>query len=268
MATHVPPNPFRHCLIGLSPPFSRITRLRLTEKINIVSTGSCSKIAFFASVEKVLYSLPKVPVLIIRDADYLMPEEQKLQTIKEIKNFMENSLEIDDKELEEDIFVIGEHALESLFMDPNIISNVLQLNFEVCQDACLTYQKGYENAMKKQMGKDVIAKYFQPKYFWEKNLDKYGWSDAKSVAREKWDEAYYEKWKRVIKDMFPENSEEKITNFRMVREGINKYTCDAVREQRNYIVEILESMSLEIMEKNSFSKLVKKLKDFSTLVIS
>lgn len=240
---------------------------RLTEKINIVSTGSCSKIAFFASVEKVLYSLPKVPVLIIRDADYLMPEEQKLQTIKEIKKFMENSLEIDDKELEEDIFVIGEHALESLFMDPNIISNVLQLNFEVCQDACLTYQKGYENAMKKQMGKDVIAKYFQPKYFWEKNLDKYGWSDAKSVAREKWDEAYYENWERVIKDMFPENREEKITNFRMVREGINKYTCDAVREQRNYIVEILESMSLKILEKNSFSKLVKKLKDFSTFVI-
>lgn len=67
--------------------------------------------------------------------------------------------------------------------------------------------------------------------------------------------------------MFPENREEKITNFRMVREGINKYTCDAVREQRNYIEEILESMSLEILEKNSFSKLVKKLKDFSTFVI-
>lgn len=236
----------------ISPGFS--------EKINIVSTGSCTKLAFFANAQRIFTGAYDVPILIIRDADFLDIENQKKALCTEIENVLSEKNSVLIEEIKESIFIVGEHSIESLFIDSAILSKITGFEENKCKNVCESYLEGYKNASKAG-NKNLLCSYYQPKYFFEKKLDEYGWSDQKENARKKWDSAYYRKWEETLQNCFPEEKE-RFSDFKEMREIINEYTRVSAMEQRNYMVEIANELSIEEIKTNRFSSLVGILESF------
>lgn len=231
-----------------------------SEQINIVSTGSCSKLAFFANAQRIFSGAYEVPVLIIRDADCLNVEEQKEALCSEIVNVLNERDAWPLEKIQESVFVVGEHSIESLFIDSAILSKISGYDIGRCEKVCETYLTGYSKASDLK-NKNILCNYFQPKYFFEKKLDEYGWSEKKAEARKKWDDAYYKRWEEILQICFP-GEDERFSEFKELRESVNEYTRISAMEQRNYLVDIAGEISIEMAKHNKFANLFSVLEAF------
>ena len=111
------------------------------------------------------------------------------------------------------------------------------------------------------MTEDRFAKYYQPKYFLEKNLDLYGWK-TENPNRDRWDKSYYSEWEKVITMIYPESADAKINSFKGVREAVNSYTCQKTKEDIDYLLEIVERRSLGELKNSLFKGIICALEDF------
>ena len=222
--------------------------------IDIIETGSCTNMKFYANAQMLFNTTYKPNVLIIRDADGKSPEAQKECLCSDIKKLANDKfIDIEDK-----VFVIGKHAIESLFIDPDIISDITGLDYEYCSKVVSLYNEVYDYNKKSNIKEEEFCKYFQPKYFFEKNLDKYGYDD--NQARDRWDEAYYKKINKAIKEIG--KSDDEISEFKTVREELNNYTKICKKEKRNYMLEIIKKMDIDTIKHNNFKSLYDRLSRF------
>ncbi len=226
----------------------------LSEKINVVNSGNCENIRFYANAAQLLNGNYEKKMLIIRDADSKDPDEQKRILVNEISK-LNNDHAFNREKFEKDIFIVGKHSLESLFMDENILEKMTSMELETLRRVVISYNSVYDK-MSGKMAEKEFAKYFQPKYFFEKNLDQFGYSDEKQVARGNWDAAYKNKWQGAF-----ENDDE-YEEFMKVREAVNSYTLEACRARRNYLADLVEEMTLDQLKGNLFAGLVERLEEF------
>jgi len=166
------------------------------------------------------------------------------------------------KEIEDSIFIVGKHSLESLFMQKKILADITDIDEDICASVVETYNKVYDYMCDTSITEQQFAQTYQPKYFFEKNLDSFGYSDEKEEVRQKWDNSYYNKWDNAIKKVYKDDYEERINEFRLVREKVNKYTCDRARNKKNYMIELLKDKKLESLKKGNFNKLVTRLEKY------
>lgn len=231
------------------------------DKIDVVESGSCSNLKFYANAQRILSTVYSPELLIIRDADCKTPEKQKELLVEEINNLNRNS----QKAIDDCIYIIGKHSLESLYMQPEIWSEECEIEFDKCKDIFELYNRIYDKMKKSGISEQEFAKIYQPKYFLEKNIDKYGCGDARSEERKKWDGNYYKKWEKAFEDI---NETEKFITFNEVREKINLYTSGKKQEKKDYLLEIVKNMKLEQLENNLFSGLIDKLEKFVEKVLN
>ena len=231
------------------------------EKINVIYTGSCTNLRFYANAEKLLNFNHNIPLLIIRDADSKTEEAQRESLKKELadtlKDASNGSYSVNDNE----IFIVGKHSIESLFLYGEILAEMTGFTIEECEEVIRIYNEVYDKQSVGCMTEDRFAKYYQPKYFLEKNLDSYGWK-AENPNRDRWDKSYYSEWEKAIKMIYPENIDTKINSFKRIREAVNSYTCQKAKEDINYLLEIVEEKSLDDMKNSLFKSIIFVLEDF------
>lgn len=233
----------------------------VSEKINVIYTGSCTNLRFYANAEKLLNCHYDIPMLIIRDADSKTVEMQKEILKKEIKDVFNNTNSNVSDIKDEEIFIIGKHSIESLFLDKKILSEITSEVMAQCEEVINIYNLVYDTQSSANMDEKRFAKFYQPKYFFEKKLDEFGWRDENS-ARDKWEESYYSEWKKAICKIYPDDAEEKFNTYKMIREKVNKYTCQKAKDKVNYLLELVEKMNLDEMKNSLFINLVNRLEDF------
>ena len=166
-------------------------------KIDVVESGSCENLRFYANAQRILNTVYTPKLLIIRDADSKSPEKQAEVLSEEINKLAHN----ESVNIRDCIYIIGKHSLESLYMQPRIISKICDLEQEKCEKVIILYNKIYDEKKTSGMKETEFAKIYQPKYFLEKNIDKFGYGDINKEARSNWDKNYYKKWKMGIEDV-------------------------------------------------------------------
>lgn len=230
-------------------------------KVNVIYTGSCTNLRFYANAEKLLNYNYNVPLLIIRDADSKTAEEQRNALKKEISDALKNTSNRSNTVNDDEIFIVGKHSIESLFLFGKILAELTNCPVEDCEEVINIYNYVYDRQCIGVMTEDRFAKFYQPKYFLEKNLDSFGWRDE-NPNRERWDESYYSEWKKAIRIIYPEKGDEKFDKFKRIREAVNAYTCQKAKENINYLLEIIERIRLDEMKNSLFKELVVALEDF------
>ena len=224
-------------------------------KIDVVESGSCENLRFYANAQRILNTVYTPKLLIIRDADSKSPEKQAEVLSEEINKLAHN----ESVNIRDCIYIIGKHSLESLYMQPRIISKICDLEQEKCEKVIILYNKIYDEKKTSGMKETEFAKIYQPKYFLEKNIDKFGYGDINKEARSNWDKNYYKKWKMAIEDVGEDDTFE---SFVQVRERVNDYTMKQKKQKINYLFKIVQKMELNNMESNLFAGLVERLKQF------
>lgn len=231
------------------------------KKINVIYTGSCTNLRFYANAEKLLNYNHNIPLLIIRDADSKTEEAQREALKKELSDTLKDasngSYIVNDNE----IFIVGKHSIESLFLFGEILAEMTKCTVEECEEVINIYNDVYDKQSLGYMTEDRFAKYYQPKYFLEKNLDSYGWK-SENPNRDRWDKSYYSEWEKAIRMFCPENADAKINSFKRIREAVNSYTCQKAKEDIDYLLEIVERRSLDEMKNSLFKELIHALEDF------
>lgn len=236
------------------------------DKISIVYTGSCSNIKFYANAEKLLNTVYDMPLLIIRDADSKTEENQHKCLVEDIKKLMNSTKTKDTNNLEDSIHIIGKHSLESLYMQGNLLSNITKLDVDICDKVVQIYNDVYDYMIRTELTEQQFARIYQPKYFFEKNLDDFGWGDEKASIRQRWDDSYYLKWQKAINKVYSDNGDSLFEQFKLVREKVNMYTAQMAKIKRNYMLEILGNMDMPGLKKGLFAGLVDKLEKFLELI--
>lgn len=230
-------------LYKLNPDFKKY--------IDVIIAGNCCNLKFYANAQVILRGKTDFPFLICRDADSKGKEKQKEIFKKEILNInKERLIEYEDR-INESIVIIGEYSLESLFLDEIYFDSILDIDQEKIQKAIDTYKKVFNYYRNSGISEGEFAKYYQPKLFFEKKLDKYGYEN--SQAREKWDESYRRKWKDVVIEGIEEGD---IDNYLEVRELINRYTEKSMKEKNNYMEEWIKNKSIEELREHGFREVI------------
>lgn len=227
------------------------------KKIDVIIAGNCCNLKFYANAQIILKGRKDFPFLICRDADSKGKEKQKENFKKEILNInKERLIEYEDR-IDNSIVIIGDYSLESLFLDKIYFIDKLAISEDKIEKAIDTYKKVFTYNKSLQMDENTFAKYFQPKLFFEKKLDKYGYEN--SQAREKWDESYKRKWKEVVIEGIEEAD---IDNYLEVRELINRYTEKSMKEKNNYMEEWIKNKSIEELREHGFREVIEVFNSF------
>ena len=232
-----------------------------SEKINVIYTGSCTNLRFYANAEKLLNCHYNIPLLIIRDADSKTEDKQKDILKKELEDALNNTNSNVSDLSDDEIYIIGKHSMESLFLTKEILSELSAEPIDVCEEVVGIYNLVYDTQSASNMNENRFAKFYQPKYFFEKKLDDFGWRDE-NPARDRWEESYYSEWGRAIKKVFPNDADEKYKAYKAMREKVNQYTCQKAKDKVNYLLELVEKMSLDEMKNSLFAELVDRLEHF------
>ena len=228
----------------------------LSNEIKVVIAGNCSNLKFYANAEMMIYS-GNFKWLALRDADNLKAEEQKELFIKEILDINKERLEKYKEKVEKSVYIVGEYSIESLFMDENILKKIYTGDENDLKDAIKTYHKVFNFYKAKNISKNDLGKFYQPKYFFEKNYDAYGYEESEN--QKKWDESYKKRWRNADSSLVDLQS---IENYLAVREAINKYTRQKKKLRENYFEELLSSLSIEVLKSNKFKELIEVLSNF------
>lgn len=231
------------------------------KKINVIYTGSCTNLRFYANAEKLLNYNHNIPLLIIRDADSKTEEAQRESLKKELADTLKDASNGNYSVNDNEIFIVGKHSIESLFLYGEILAEMTGCTIEECEEVINIYNTVYDKQSVGCMTEDRFAKFYQPKYFLEKNLDSFGWREE-NPNRERWDESYYSEWKKAIRIIYPDKGDEKFDKFKRMREAVNDYTCQKAKENINYLLEIVERIRLDEMKNSLFKELVVALENF------
>lgn len=234
--------------------------------IDVIIAGNCENLKFYANAEIILKGKRDFPFLICRDADSKGKENQKQALKKEILDINKERLHKCDEILDKNIIIIGEYSLESIFLYEYYFRGIIDANTDKINNAINTYNKVFQYYREKRIDENTFAKFYQPKLFFEKKLDKYGYEE--SEARSIWDESYKNKWKKAVVEENMDLSKEDIDNYLEIREKINRYTANCMKERINYMEEWIKRTEINDLEKFGFQELICVFKEFIDRVFS
>ena len=227
-----------------------------SDDINVLVTGSCENLKFYANAELLINNRLEIPYLIIRDSDGMLVDERKKELLQEITNVGRNLTGEQIHAISDRIFIVSKYSMEGYFVNAAYliksgIDEELLIDMIRCYECQYCY---YSNLESTEANRKQVASWYQPKHLLENFEDKFKAEDTK--ARQRYKQLYEERWAGFEKCSSCENS---ISRFFEGRDIINVYTHSKKLAKDEYMVELIESNSLEELCSNGFNDLVEVL---------
>ena len=227
-----------------------------SDDINVLVTGSCENLKFYANAELLINNRLEIPYLIIRDSDGMLADERKKELFQEITNIGRNLTDEQIHAISDRIFVVSKYSMEGYFVNAAYLIKS-GIDEELMSDMirCYECQYCYYSSLKStEANRKQVASWYQPKHLLENFEDKFKAEDT--MARQKYKQLYEERWTGFDKCSTCEKS---ISRFFEGRDIINAYTHNKKLAKDEYMVELIESNSLEELRSNGFNDLVEVL---------
>jgi putative ATP-dependent endonuclease of the OLD family len=136
--------------------------------IDIIQTDGFDKMSFYANAHILHKDAVKVPYWVITDSDGEYIEDRKRALMGKGKA---NGLNLKEEQFK----ILSEYAIESYFLDPNLLTLVFEFEDRGAIHLCDTYFQKYEEALMKlregKIDKKTFRNNFKPKIMFS-NLDK------------------------------------------------------------------------------------------------
>lgn len=136
--------------------------------IDIIQTDGFDKMSFYANAHILHKDAVKVPYWVITDSDGEYIEDRKRALMGKGKA---NGLNLKEEQFK----ILSEYAIESYFLDPNLLTLVFEFEDRDAIHLCDTYFQKYEEALMKlregKIDKKTFRNNFKPKIMFS-NLDK------------------------------------------------------------------------------------------------
>ena len=224
-----------------------------SEDINVINTGNCENLKFFANAEIIINDKYDIPFLIIRDSDGMDPAKRKENLLDEI---IKNGRELQPQQINKirnSIFITKEYSLEGYYIDKILLK---EIDFgDVSIDKVIKcYICQYERYLKdagSESGRMNIASWYQPKHLLENFEDKFKANEKefRKIHKEK----YENRWKNFEQC---HDCESDISQFLAGRDILNAYTHNKKCYKQEYLVELIRGYSVNELKKSKLCELV------------
>lgn len=212
---------------GLGSDFS-------VKNIDIIQTDGFDKMSFYANAQILHKDFVKAPYWIITDSDGENVEDRA-------EGFIERGNMNGIKICKEQLIILEEYAIESYFLDPQLLSKFLQMEESKVKHMCSVYFESYEIALSKlrdtsnSLDKETFRKNYKPKIMFS-DLDKPSTAIKHILSK------YYD-----ADNLFIATREETINKWREIKnpieEFLQKFECSQLKNSKmEEIIYILEEV--------------------------
>ena len=234
-----------------------------SDEINILVTGNCENLKFFANAELLINNKFDVPFLIIRDSDGMSVEERKNGLLNDIIKVGRDLSEEQIEKIKKSIFIVSKYSVEGYFIDEMFLKHT-GIDCELLRETIKCYECQYNHfysVSKSDKERQAIANWYQPKHLLENFEDKFKASEED--AREKHKERYETKWKEFKKC---EACDGDVNKFFKGRNEINKFTHEKKLSKEEYLVQIVGGYSVDELKISEIKDLIFELENMCNTI--
>ncbi|MCL3784099.1 AAA family ATPase [Roseburia hominis] len=227
-----------------------------SDEINVLVTGNCENLKFFANAELLINNRFNIPFLIIRDADAMDIEQRTNDLVSEIIKVGRDLTQNQIDSIKTSIFIASKYSVEGYFVNELFLKNS-GMPMSTLQDMIKCYNCQYGHFCRKsatESDRKKISNWYQPKHLLENFEDKFKANDEE--ARKNYQVQYEKQW-RNFSDC--ENCEHDIEKFFDGRNKLNEFTHEKKKAKEEYLVQFLEPYSVEELKASEISDLVRAL---------
>lgn len=234
-----------------------------SEEINVLITGNCENLKFFANAEVLINNRLNIPFLIVRDSDGMKAEERTTELLNEIVKVGRNLTEEQIENIKESIFIASKYSVEGYFVNELLLKNT-GIDENLLENMIRCYECQYNHVCENTVtttARQEIAKWYQPKHVLENFEDKFKATDYE--AKEKHKERYEAKWRGFSKCSTCDGDVEK---FFEGRNELNKYTHEKKLSKEEYLVQLMEGYSLDELKSSDLKELILALEKICEII--
>lgn len=234
-----------------------------SEEINVLITGNCENLKFFANAEVLINNRLNIPFLIVRDSDGMKAEERTTELLNEIVKVGRNLTEEQIENIKESIFIASKYSVEGYFVNELLLKNT-GIDENLLENMIRCYECQYNHVCENAVtttARQEIAKWYQPKHVLENFEDKFKATDYE--AKEKHKERYEAKWRGFSKCLTCDGDVEK---FFEGRNELNKYTHEKKLSKEEYLVQLMEGYSLDELKSSDLKELILALEKICEII--
>lgn len=227
-----------------------------SDEINVLITGNCENLKFFANAELLINNRFDIPFLIIRDSDGMSVEERKNGLLSDIMKVGRGLSNEQVEKIKKSIFIAPKYSVEGYFINEMFLKHT-GIDCKLLEETIKCYECQYNHfysLAKSDRDRQGIANWYQPKHILENFEDKFKASEEE--AREKHKERYETKWKAFKKC---DTCDGDINKFFEGRNEINKFTHEKKLFKEEYLVQFLEGYSIDELKTSEFQNLISEL---------
>lgn len=224
-----------------------------SEEINVLVTGNCENLKFFANAELLINNRFNIPFLIIRDADAMDIEQRTNELLTEMVKVGRDLTPKQIEEIRESIFIASKYSVEGYFVNEMFLKTS-QIDMSILRDMLKCYNCQYSHFCINSVtdsDRKKISNWYQPKHLLENFEDKFKAKDEE--ARKNYQEQYEKQWRKFSGCT---NCEQDIEKFFDGRNRLNRYTHEKKKAKEEYLVEFLVPYSVEELKASEISELV------------
>ncbi|MEO2240267.1 AAA family ATPase [Dorea sp. YH-dor226] len=234
-----------------------------SDEINVLITGNCENLKFFANAELLINNRFNIPFLIIRDSDGMNVEQRKTELLNDIVKVGRNLSQEQIENIEKSIFIAPRYSIEGYFINDLLLKKT-GIDENLLRDMIKCYECQYNhfcaNAVTKT-DRQQIANWYQPKHLLENFEDKF--KAAEDEKREKYKAMYEERWKGFQKCMMCDDN---VGRFFEGRNELNKFTHEKKLSKEEYLVQLMEDYSIDELKTSVFRDLISVLEKMCSII--
>jgi len=224
-----------------------------SDEINVLVTGNCENLKFFANAELLINNRFNIPFLIIRDSDGMDVEQRKNELLSDIVKVGRNLSQEQIENIKRSIFIAPKYSIEGYFINEMFLKNTGIAN-DLLRNMIKCYECQYSyfcsNAVTKA-DRQQIAKWYQPKHLLENFEDKF--KAIEDEARKRHKAMYEAKWKGFQKCTACNNN---IESFFEGRNQLNNFTHEKKLSKEDYLIQLMEIYSIDELKTSEFRDLI------------
>lgn len=224
-----------------------------SEEINVLITGNCENLKFFANAELLINNKFNIPFLIIRDSDGMNVEQRTTELLNDIIKVGRNLSEEQIENIKESIFIASKYSIEGYFINELLLKNT-GVEETLLRNTIRCYECQYNHFCESAVtttDRQQVANWYQPKHLLENFEDKFKATDDE--AREKYKARYEAKWRGFDKCI---SCDANVESFLEGRNELNKFTHEKKISKEEYLVQLMENYSLDELKMSELKELI------------
>ncbi len=224
-----------------------------SDEINVLVTGNCENLKFFANAELLINNRFNVPFLIIRDADAMDVEQRTNDLLTEIVKVGRDLKQEQIDSIKAAIFIAPKYSVEGYFVNEMFLKNT-GIDIDILQGMIKCYDCQYGHFCANSTtdsDRKTISNWYQPKHLLENFEDKF--KSNNEGARKNYQLQYEKHWRSFPKCTSCGSDIEK---FFEGRDKLNAFTHEKKKAKEEYLVQFLEGYSIDELKVSEISDLV------------